>query len=134
MQTVLQGRGSNMEQEILEKAIQKAIDCGWDIFGTENQQIDVFESTYEDREDDDNYYSDAPHDGLFLDIRRNGYFSVNDVIFNHDFAKALWGNNEDDRMTIIGETDWRKWPLPWQYHLQQIVIAEDPIKYLEENM
>jgi len=57
MQTVLQGRGSNMEQEILEKAIQKAIDCGWDIFGTENQQIDVFESTYEDREDDDNFIS-----------------------------------------------------------------------------
>lgn len=95
-------------QEILEKAIQKAIDGG-------------FNPTYEI------YVSKQAN----LELPENKVF---ELIFNHDFAKALWGERDEDRITIIGETDWRKWPLPWQYHLQQMVTAEDPIKYLGENI
>lgn len=122
-------------KEILEKAIQKAIDGWWDVFATECLQLTIFESTYKDREDKDNYYSDAPHDGLFLDVRRHGYYSVNDLIFNHDFAKALWG---EKKLVVPAKTFvWRPDPKifgGWQYHLQQMVIAEDPIKYLGENI
>jgi len=39
------------------------------------------------------------------------------IIFSRNFARAFWGN---DRL------------LKWQYHLQQMVIKKDPIKYLEQ--
>ena len=49
------------------------------------------------------------------------------LIFSHDFAQACWG--EEESMIeghcegIIKEG--------WQYHLQQMVISEEPLKYLE---
>ena len=39
-----------------------------------------------------------------------------DIIFSHDFAKAFWG---EDILEI------------WQYHLQQMVLELQPLKYLE---
>lgn len=94
----------NTNQEILAKAIQKAIDGGWNgvIFGWEWR--------------------------LGLRI----YRTHSDFIFNHDFAKALWGEWSREELKAeyhnIYELE------PWQYHLQQMVIAEDPIKYLGENI
>lgn len=54
------------------------------------------------------------------------------VIFNHDFAKALWpgvgkGIVIKEKGNIIDANH-------WQYHLQQMVIAVDPIKYLSEHL
>jgi len=59
-----------------------------------------------------------------------------DLTILQDFAKALWGSFNDDlspgmpRLTFQQPT---RLPDKWQYHLQQMVIAEDPIKYLGEN-
>jgi hypothetical protein len=39
--------------------------------------------------------------------------SVEHIIFSHDFAKAFW---RDD----------------WKYHLQKMVLSEDPIHYLSK--
>jgi hypothetical protein len=96
-------------QEILEKAIQKAIAGGW-----KNGQdwLDTIRS------------DDAPA------------FTAKLFIFNHNFAKALWGEKHD------ALKEWRKeipdLPKPtsmgWKYHLQQMVIAPDPIKYLGEHL
>lgn len=61
------------------------------------------------------------------------------TIFSHDFAKAFWG--EEDVCGVDGE----EYPLckihtgrigivwvpSWQFHLQQMVLEEDPVKYLE---
>lgn len=53
-------------------------------------------------------------------------------------AKALWGEEKwyttgekvpEGRQALLHPT-----LEAWQYHLQQMVIAEDPIKYLEENI
>lgn len=69
--------------------------------------------------------------------------SATQLIFSHDFARALWG---DERWGLTDSGEW--WDsskdfddmiyaefLPaWQYHLQQMVISEDPIEYLAENM
>jgi hypothetical protein len=58
------------------------------------------------------------------------------LIFNHDFAKSIWGVEPRDQnhpdylpgaVTIKGLPE-------YQYHLQMMVIAEDPIKYLEANI
>lgn len=53
----------------------------------------------------------------------HSFYCLN-VIFNHDFAKALRG----EKKIIVGMIE------PWKYHLQQMVIADDPIKYLGENL
>lgn len=93
-------------QEILTKAIEKAIDGGW------------------------NGLPGRPAEDLLTWVEGTDYR----FIFDHDFAKALWGDSDDERKVIIGQTDWRKWPLQWQYHLQQMVIADDPIAYLGDNI
>lgn len=113
-------------QDILEKAIQKAIDGGWimppDIANVYNlERTSVLEGAY-----------DCP-----------AYFKQ--VIFNHDFAKALWGESElmcinskvpaGDYCCGIAHEGFDCEPLPaWQYHLQMMVIANDPIKYLGEHL
>jgi hypothetical protein len=61
------------------------------------------------------------------------------ILFNHDFAKALWGEslrasahggsiNDPEGKSIL-----RLIPL-WQYNLQEMVITDDPIKYLGEHL
>jgi hypothetical protein len=60
------------------------------------------------------------------------------VIFNHDFAKALWG---EDIYEGFDGVIWEGFEPPrqaknWEYHLQQMVIyevngVEAPLEYLE---
>ena len=60
------------------------------------------------------------------------------IIFNYDFAKALWGEHRLYYRDIFPNDEWNASELldkcAWHYHLQQMVIAEDPIKYLGENI
>jgi len=76
-------------------------------------------------------------------LREDTYFAI---IFSHDFAKAFWGekkcywlkggyDNYDKEIEDLESGDSQDWyqVLPkWQYHLQQMVISEDPVKYLEK--
>lgn len=67
---------------------------------------------------------------ITLMVETRSYFAL---IFSHDFAKAFWGN-QGGRKTAEYNEDWsfRYIYIPdWQYHLQQMVLEEDPIKYLE---
>lgn len=60
------------------------------------------------------------------------------LLFDHDFAKALWGDwiqkknvySVDDALKNNHDGLLPK----YKFHLQQMVIAEDPIKYLGENI
>ena len=62
--------------------------------------------------------------------------SVDTILFDHTFAAAIW---PDDDQVYYGQTrktemEWQITELKrWQYHLQQMVLAEDPIAYLESN-
>ena len=71
-------------------------------------------------------------------------FVMRGFVFSHDFAKAFWGEKEvilDDDQEIdnskLGRElveyvpGWHKC-LAWQYHLQQMVLEPDPLKYLEK--
>lgn len=108
-------------KNILEKAIQKAIDGGWKMpFGSNGHKIQKY---VESRPESIVFgYKEDWQDEYHLE----GHWSIPELIFNHDFAKALW--NEE----------YKKWPLykikNYEFHLQQMVIAEDPIKYLGENI
>lgn len=53
-------------------------------------------------------------------------------IFNHDFAKALWGTEEI--ATVIDDEGCDTAGYLWESHLQSMVIAPDPIAYLGEHL
>lgn len=119
-------------RQILEKAIQKAVAGGWDMFGWRDN---VLEWKIDDRP--------------FLVFKPANIdagvpvYSTKDIIFNHDFAKALWGEEFPLEMKEV-DTGYGKvqmgvqgtWPGSnyFQYHLQQMVIAENPLDYLKEHI
>lgn len=118
-------------QQILTKSIQKSIDGGWkgDLLGivvhSQGDGLVRLENPSTDEE-----------------------WSVEEIIFNHKFAKALWGGITKcrcprtrkiaDRNPVFwadckchhmsAKLDW------WEWQLQQMVIADDPIQYLGENI
>jgi len=58
-----------------------------------------------------------------------------EIIFSHKFAKAFWGEKILDIEWGIematGHTDIGT-IYAWQYHLQQMAIEENPLKYIEK--
>ena len=50
------------------------------------------------------------------------------VIFSHDFAKAFWGEEEATWCEVCGNC---KEMDCWQYHLQEMVLEKEPLKYIE---
>lgn len=140
-----------MGRQVLEKAIQKAVDGGWDILDKyEANKFDVQKDVF-----DGNYMigflaNDEPTGREILQQT----FHWSEIIFNHDFAKALWGEGiveiyiEDYDLSVKdqpllgglvsypyheGSTVGFKTEA-WQYHLQQMVIADDPIAYLHRAL
>ncbi len=77
-------------------------------------------------------------EGIFLQDEKEEYTVYlghkNDVIFDHEFAKAFWGEEPKHWVDEKGcghQEDY--YPLThWQYHLQQLVLATDRLEYLEQ--
>jgi hypothetical protein len=116
-------------KEILANAIKKAVDNGWNSGGHDTSV--VF------NDDDYNGYTIHVMTWQAGSLKSFIYHSNEEVIFNHDFAKALWSkglnvagcyeHNMDEGVTSF--------ILPgWKYLLQQMVISDDPIKYLGEHI
>ena len=97
--------------EILDKVVDKAGKKGNELLGRILREWD----------DEQVYLS-------FVTLVETGLYQV--LIFNHDFAKAFWGEKYDyyglydDDGVRIGE-------LVWKFHLQEMVLMEEPLKYLE---
>lgn len=89
-------------KQILLDAIQKAIDNGW-----ANGEVALG----------------------FVRTNWDGKVSrVRTILFDPEFAKALWGGKTPQTLTNkAGQTFEYEY---WQYQLMQMVIADDPIKYL----
>lgn len=94
------GEFSMTNQEILTKAIEKSIAAGCKYFDTEHYLVKHYV------EGIDNEPAEWPN--------------VNDIIFNHDFAKSLVG------------TDMQNGQPRWKNFLQYLVVQDDPIKALEK--
>lgn len=100
-------------QQILTKAIKKATNNGW-----------KFREGYVFLDD---WKTPAPLKSVqFLETATGEVWHIpyQGIIFNHDFAKALWGDAEHGQSQLEN----------WQEHLQQMVIAEDPISYLGSHL
>lgn len=68
-----------------------------------------------------------------------------EIIFSHKFAKAFWGEKKVCEECGLGNKwfegityleccsgwTWTKGIPSWQYHLQQMVLEDDPITYLQ---
>lgn len=95
-------------RQILNKAIQKAIKGGYSDLVTEGVEV---------------LGVDEFGEYLKLKGKFQGYYDVAiyQLIYNHDFAKALWPKEEG----VAGN---------WIYHLRHMVVAEDPVKYLGKNI
>lgn len=123
-------------EEILRKAIEKAVKNGW--------------CFYEDGD-----WVNTEHHEQFLfwitDYVNTKSPEAFRIIFRHDFAKAFFGENPDNieaRWEMIkkgGFTGFdnfnpdtlysRRVPMNiWQYHLQQMVLSPDPIQYLAKYL
>lgn len=125
--------------EILKKAITKAFKNGF------VKEIGVSATHTAPAE----FHSIQSHIINWTAGKYEGLFTqdVCDLIFNPDFAKALWPWDENAKCPYckISFPGSLMHPVPcplannfypslWQYHLQQLVIAADPIKYLGENI
>lgn len=126
-------------EQILSRAINKAIENGW-------KRPSYLPSVS---------VENLAHDAV------NGLPYVNTIIYNHEFAKALWGEKRErvwacpkcgyaiewykhNESQQYCPTDGRKLKdatmvdeyaeHPWHYHLQQMVISPDPIQYLAEHI
>ena len=109
-------------QEILEKAIQKAIDGGWN-------NIEGFKPINLGGKDVGLEYA-----GSVAIVQPSA------MIFDQSFSKALWGDTGEGAVipdeTFIDNTGtiFRiKRPL-WKTHLSRMVVSSDPIKYLGEHL
>lgn len=93
-------------EEILEKAVNKAVENGW---------------------------KSLPWDKDYASYVTDGF------IFKHDFAKAFWGKEKlcsHCGKVYVNHGDcgvsFTEGKEAFKYHLQQMVLEEEPIKYLEQ--
>lgn len=102
------------DKQALEKAIRIAIKNGWDVeFEDVLQVMSKRESLY----------------GL-------RYVAHSGWLFNHEFCKALWGEEhavviDVHRPVTNGVVMSLK---EYQFHMQQMVIADNPLAYLKDNL
>lgn len=113
-------------EKILTKAIEKATANGW-YFG-QTRSTKKFTSVINDAGDlSIEFYID-------VDLGQHEEWDVEKLIFSHDFAKAVWGENRFSSDPEEVGIAYGMLTAPWQYHLQQMAIADDPIAYLGENI
>jgi len=97
-------------EEILKKAIKKAINNGWK------------EGKWWLKE-----FGDIDN------INQVPLSEIHFLLFKHNFAKTFWGEKEseykmknwDDKEHYYNQKD-------WIFHLQQMVLEKEPLKYLEK--
>ena len=78
-------------------------------------------------------------------------FNITEVFFNHNFAKAFFGTQEEcaDCETVLRGSDWKEGNCPnchltlegddcsidaWKKHLQAMVLKEDIMEYLIKHV
>ena len=97
-------------KEILTKAIEKAVENGWVWYKADD--VGVIMSSFTNIEDD---------------LCREMFY---EVIFSHDFAKAFFRFKPDVVDMALVEDKLER--VDWAWHLQQMVLEESPLLYLEK--
>jgi hypothetical protein len=113
-------------EEILKKAIEKAVKNGFK-FEDLAQDLLSFQN---------GYIENVSWNGDLYptDLGRGYQANLYPLIFSHSFAKAFWGEKhyrEEGIVEFIVNNRGDFIP-EWKHHLQQMVIEEEPLKYLEK--
>jgi hypothetical protein len=96
------------DKETLERAIARAIEGGWKEPHGNTLRVD----------DDGRLFCFI--NGATDGIRAYGYqFNLERLIYSHEFAKALFAEADSKTMNP-----------GWRFHIQQAVIAPNPIQYI----
>lgn len=141
------------DQEILTKAIQKAIDGGW--MGSYLVRGDSAEWRFINATPRAYFSIVRPSPKAFDDYIETKLY-VHEFIFNHDFCKALWppvelmglkpiidsldspiNTKKDIRSNdeqLLDAALGMAWLPSWKYNLIKMVISPDPIKYLGQHL
>ena len=109
-------------KEILKKAIEK--------IGYRSEHTDEYLRII----DDINIVKTAT-EVIYLSKRINELVFL--IIFSHNFAEAFWGEDIIIERGVLEKngnisSEYENKYKCWEYHLQQLVLEEDPIKYLEK--
>jgi len=118
------------QSQKLEALVQRAIDGGWQRLANKRWEVIGRDFGYgqeswviEKLENVEPIWEDYYHDKEW-------------AIFNHDFARALFGkgiiNNSKEVLRQGDIIEYKDWPAAWQHHLQQAVVSDDPISYMYE--
>jgi hypothetical protein len=117
------------KEQILKKAIEKAVGNGYKNRFFERNGWEI------------NYFGTGDKDDIeaMIQCGEGASFDLYTIIFNHDFAKAFWGETEiyyaRGESTITDQdynNEFEYEIFIWQHHLQTMVLEPDPIKYLEK--
>lgn len=115
------------QAEQLEALVRKAADNGFDVADFRVETVDMQGTKTL-------VVRFADEDGTWASWN----VQVNTILFNHDFARALFGEEPPElayqfHSSIIRTQDnlleSGGWP-KWKYHLVRAVISEDPIGYM----
>ena len=96
------------DKEVLQKAIEIAIENGW-----------VLRPYLKPR---------VPSIEVIDSMIKTKRYMVD--VFSHDFAKAFW--DEDTRPAYLKRNETPKYNYEWEYNLMMMVLEENPIDYLRK--
>lgn len=127
-------------EEKLEALIQKAIDGGWNDYGS-LESLELIKTTA-NTATLKGWIEFVDDEGNTDELTSEIDFNYKELIFSHDFAKALFGETELDLYynrqlveaqfklfsgTVFGEIS----TLPaFQVHIMLAVVSDDPIDYM----
>ncbi|NHZ85014.1 MAG: hypothetical protein GWP19_03935 [Planctomycetia bacterium] len=125
------------DKELLKKAIEKVKKNGFDLKLSSYRSIEIDKSTKIDGFDKDFNFVSFRTDGMPFSF----CIHLNELIFTHDFPKAFFGKHEicsycggshiDAENSCI--VDFKYYRIEaWKYHLQQMVLEKEPLKYLKK--
>lgn len=117
-------------QQKLEALVQKAVDGGFSFNKILGLSEDVDIEWWVEDEDPSNPFI-VCRDRSLGELSWLVEMSKESLIFNHDFAKALWGKERISTFPWAedGNFKYETKLEAWMHHLQQMVIADNPIDY-----
>mgnify|MGYP006276393343 CR=1 FL=1 len=120
------------DQETLQHAIEVAVKRGFDLWGGEIEKWRVIEPLNRSL-----YLSifkwNRRTDAFDGDSTFEEKYTIDDILFDHSFAKALFGE-EEHPIYAHREDNGTRMMYMWEYHLLQLVLSIDRIAYLKEYM
>lgn len=141
------------KEKILEKAIKKAIKNGFrSLDKQERIEISICLDTAKDRGDDGDkeiciLYDWEVHimEGEEVECEpwccgKRMWFSVEELLFNHEFAKALWGVGPYVKGKFVdifkkgGKVSFFRDFQYWEYQLMRISVERDIFEYLDNSL